>query len=280
MKRSDPYANQPLISILEYIKIVYSSPRSQDLFFSNSWDSKENGLLDASKASFDSILFSKNHKSNDPSPIIKLDSPLISFKDSVQMDISLNKSIEDPISQFDNIHPEIRETNSLSKEAESKQKTRRGRKQRELTEEDQVLNQQKRMEKNRLFAKQNRMRKKEYIATLEAKLENLTKELKECYKQIEEYKRRDEERHKNFIEFCLNAKNEIGELQGKIWNNFFEVLNNTKQTSEVVPAHIQTMLDDKYDAIELMVEMIFKFLMPLIYRFLLNSAEIDPNIDS
>ena len=51
-----------------------------------------------------------------------------------------------------------------------KPKSKRGRKPKEKTVEMQLLNEKKRLEKNRLFAKENRRRKKEYIVSLETQV--------------------------------------------------------------------------------------------------------------
>lgn len=50
------------------------------------------------------------------------------------------------------------------------QKRKRGRKPKIMTVEDKKIGTQRRLERNRVFARENRKRKKEYIASLEAEV--------------------------------------------------------------------------------------------------------------
>ena len=49
-------------------------------------------------------------------------------------------------------------------------KSKRGRRSRKQTNQDKIMDERRRMEKNRIFARENRKRKKEYIASLEAQV--------------------------------------------------------------------------------------------------------------
>lgn len=55
----------------------------------------------------------------------------------------------------------------------SAQKRKRGRKPKIMTVEDKMMGTQRRLERNRVFARENRKRKKEYIASLEAEVYSL-----------------------------------------------------------------------------------------------------------
>ena len=158
-------------------------------------------------------------------------------------------------------------------------KTKRGRKRKIKTAEAQLKTDQIRMERNRMFAKQNRERKKEYVASLECKVAALTEELRICKVQLEQYKRRDIERSKNFIDFCSNVKHEIGKLQGSVSAQLLEIMKNANMNPDTVMPYIQETLNDRYNAIESMVEVVLKFSVPLTHQCLMCAAENTPGHD-
>ena len=199
---------------------------------------------------------------------------------SIDLEDSIPKYIND-IMELQNIIP-VPNINPISEippndtiNVDSKPKMKRGRKPKKKTIENLLLYKKKRLEKNRMSAKRNRELKKEYIASLEAKVENLSAELKNCYIQIEEYKRREQERCKDFIDFYSNVNKEINLLKGAITSKIIQRLRSNGRHDSA--QYIQEILKDRFKAVESIVDTVLQFTIPLTHRCLLYAAENNIN---
>jgi len=104
----------------------------------------------------------------------------------------------------------------------------------------------------------------------------LTAELQLCYGQIEEYKKREQERSKSYQEFCMRVKEEVNQLQEAITTQILKTLLSRTTETGNVSSVIQRTLNKKVVVIESIIDALLQFSIPLSHRFLMDVAEKGP----
>ncbi len=148
---------------------------------------------------------------------------------------------------------------------------KRGRKTRNVTEEQKEAAVAKRIERNRHFARENRIRKKQYIRMLENKVTELTDELMVCKARLAEYEERD--RLPGMQEFYQRIKADTQYFAQKRLMEVANILRGTaeKNLGEIIHT-LKTTVVEKEQMIDAMSETMIDFSVPVPYRYMIRFA--------
>lgn len=90
------------------------------------------------------------------------------------------------------------------------------------------------------------------------------------YKQkLEEYKKFEMERCKNFKDFYYKIKEQVANLHQSLITQILEMTKNTKQS--IVP-YIRCNLNDRYEVIDTMLSSVIQCAVPISHRYLMYLA--------
>ncbi len=155
---------------------------------------------------------------------------------------------------------------------------KKGRKRQYVTDEQRHQAQTKRTERNKYFARENRQRKKQYILTLESRVEALTAELDQCRRKLAELEARECARRDSLAN--------LGELyqQFKVNTQRFEEQRIVQQMTNAIhiAAHnigtvmpvVKSVIEGKNKMLDLMAETLMEFAVPVPYQFLAHLVDV------
>ncbi len=166
----------------------------------------------------------------------------------------------------------------LSESCEPKRK--RGRKKRYVTEEQRREKEEKRVERNRYFARENRRRKKEYVTQLERRIESLSAELSACKQKLATYEALEMSRQKGLVEFCRKIKDDAQQFDEQRLARLIDLTyRSDKPLSELVDS-LKTKVEDKKKAVDVLAEALIDFSVPFAHRYVLCMAEQNDTINT
>eukprot|EP00826_Nyctotherus_ovalis_P041080 TRINITY_DN4101_c0_g1_i4.p1 TRINITY_DN4101_c0_g1~~TRINITY_DN4101_c0_g1_i4.p1 ORF type:complete len:323 (-),score=88.76 TRINITY_DN4101_c0_g1_i4:188-1156(-) len=150
---------------------------------------------------------------------------------------------------------------------------KKGRRRKSVTKEGLIAARQKRMEKNRLFAKEHRQRQKQYIASLEVKIANLEAQLAEANIRIGQYEMREHEKQKIFLELQKRLYQEIGRKDEFFLFDIFRQTQSRNLNKGEVIAKLNAEAMGRTRIIEKMTHEMLNYCLPLPYKLMLCHAD-------
>ncbi len=152
---------------------------------------------------------------------------------------------------------------------------KRGRKPMNVTAEQKIEAQARRVERNRYFAREHRKRRKQHIVELEVKVAELTQELKECRERISVLESAPHEDHgfSNIETIIRRAQEDMHLLAEERLQKLSNIIHaDSFSFANLVPA-MRDSIRDKERVLSIVSEMVVELTAPVEYHRMICPAE-------
>ena len=102
-------------------------------------------------------------------------------------------------------------------------------------------------------------------------------ELMKCHLELDEYKRREQEQNRAFMDLCGMTTLKMTEVKSFLANKCHQLVANQLMNKDESLKNIKDALNEKYNVIDTLIKTIFDFGIPLPYRCLLTAADSKTN---
>lgn len=154
-----------------------------------------------------------------------------------------------------------------------KERPHRGRKKRQLTEEQRKSEAARRVERNREIARDNRVKYKVYMKSLEERVKSLTRELETCKGRLAEYDVLAQGSYTDLLRFFTRVKDDMRGFERKRLDRTAALMIGRRQKDPSVMPAVSEKTEDKRKALNLIAETLIESAVPLGQRYLLCLAE-------
>ncbi len=151
---------------------------------------------------------------------------------------------------------------------------KRGPRKRQLTEEQRQAKVSERMERNRMTARDNRQKRKDYVRSLEDRIQVLTSELDDCKKRLAHHEAVSQiQQCKDFAEFCTRMKQHAQKFEEQHLRTLADVMQRSRlNIPEAIPM-VRSAIELKKRALDVLCKTLLEFSVPIPHRFFMYLAE-------